>query len=368
MEPALSPQLPDYGGACISGLAPGLSRPVGSRPAWLPSAAAGADRIVLFVLDGLGWLQLQDRAELCPALAALDGGPATSVAPTTTAAALTSITTGAVPADHGLLGYRMAVGGEVLNILRWTTSSGDARDSLPPEEVQPLAAFGGRRVPVVTRAEFAGSGFSRAHLAGTAMVGWRSAADIPDLINDLLGRGHPLVYAYYDGIDHSAHEEGLGPRYEKELRTADELVERIVAVLPSDTALVVTADHGQVDVGSANVELPRSAERLVEFRSGEGRFRWLHARPGRREELLRAATDAHGHQAWVVSREEVDAARWFGERLPEALGRRVGDVALVARDPVGFVDPTFPAEARMVCRHGSLTPEELLVPLLACTR
>ena len=59
-----------------------------------------------------------------PTLAAFEGGPITTVAPSTTATALTSITTGLTPGEHGLVGYRIDVGGEVLNVLRWATSGG----------------------------------------------------------------------------------------------------------------------------------------------------------------------------------------------------------------------------------------------------
>jgi len=57
----------------------------------------------------------------------MTGGPISSVVPSTTATALTSIATGLPPGQHGVVGYRVAVNGEVLNILRWTTPNGDAR-------------------------------------------------------------------------------------------------------------------------------------------------------------------------------------------------------------------------------------------------
>ena len=69
--------------------------------------------------------------------------PITTVAPSTTATALTSISTGLAPGEHGVIGYRMAVDNEVFNVLRWTTSKGDARESIPPESIQHEVAFGG---------------------------------------------------------------------------------------------------------------------------------------------------------------------------------------------------------------------------------
>src|SRR5690606_6495081 len=153
------PVLPDYGGGCIANVVPALLE-WDEAPAWMPAPAVDADQVVLLVLDGLGWEQLEDHAHLAPTLAGMVGGPITSVVPTTTATALTSITTGLPPGEHGVVGYRMAVDGEVLNVLRWSTASGDARDRFPPERLQDVSPFAGQRPPIVTKAEFATSGFS----------------------------------------------------------------------------------------------------------------------------------------------------------------------------------------------------------------
>ncbi|MDQ4090972.1 MAG: alkaline phosphatase family protein, partial [Actinomycetota bacterium] len=173
------PTVPDYGGACIDQVvAAALGRgPYGapsSPPAWLPQEAVAASQVVLLVLDGLGWAQLQERPGLAPTMTSMAGGPVTTVAPSTTAAALTSLTIGAPPATHGVVGYRVRVhGDQILNILRWGTGSGDARATVPPEDFQPLEPFASTKPPVVTRAELAESGFTRAHMSGARVYGWR---------------------------------------------------------------------------------------------------------------------------------------------------------------------------------------------------
>jgi hypothetical protein len=105
--------------------------------------------------------------------------------------------------------------------------------------------------------------------------------------------------------------------------------------------------------------------RLTRGSSGEGRFRWLHAKPGAGDELLAAATAAHADVAWVVSRAETIENGWFGPVVSPPMANRLGDVALVAREPVSFDDPADSGPYPLVCRHGSLTPAEMLVPLLA---
>ena len=77
-------------------------------PGWFPDPVAGAEQVVLLVIDGLGEEQLRERAALAPVMSSGVGGPITSVAPSTTACALTTLVTGKVPAEHGVVGYRVA--------------------------------------------------------------------------------------------------------------------------------------------------------------------------------------------------------------------------------------------------------------------
>jgi Type I phosphodiesterase / nucleotide pyrophosphatase len=364
MSAPAAPSIPDYTGACVTNIVPALLGPSGPRPAWLPFDPSAVSQIVLVVLDGLGWTQLQQRAALAPTLMSLAGGPIDSVAPTTTATALTSISTGTAPGEHGVVGYRIDVHGEVLNVLRWSTPAGDARRRIPPRQFQPVPAFLGAAVPVVTRAELEASGFTLAHLAGSRHVGWRMPSTMVVEVRRLLAEGERFVYAYYDGVDKVAHEHGLGDAYDAELAAADRLVADLAGVLPRGAGLLVTADHGQVDVGEHMVPLDPSVLGLIRLQSGEARFRWLHALPGATGELLAAATEAHGRHAWVVTREDAMAGGWFGPRVDARAAARLGDVALVSKGVVSFDDPADTGPFRLVSRHGALTDAELRVPLL----
>lgn len=358
------PVLPDYSGPCVSGLVPALLGDPADAPTWVPAPALQARQQVVFVLDGLGWEQLQERRDVAPTLASMSGAPITTVAPSTTSTALTSITTGLPPGEHGLVGYRFAVHGEVLNVLRWSTLAGDARETIPPTKLQPLAPFLGQRPPVVTRAEYRGSGFTAAHLDGVRFWGYRTVATLVTEVERLLGQAEPFIFCYYDGLDKVAHEYGLRDHFAAELAFVDRVVDHMVSRLPPNAVLLVTADHGQVDVGDA--VLPLASEVLVQcsMQSGEGRFRWLHARPGRARELYDAARACHGDMAWVVPRDEVIRQGWFGPVVSEAAAARLGDVALVARDTIAFDDPQDTGPYRLVGRHGSLTSAEMFVPLV----
>ncbi|MDH3707024.1 MAG: alkaline phosphatase family protein [Acidimicrobiia bacterium] len=368
MIPCDEPVLPDYGGGCVSNVMAELLDPGTSAPDWLPSSAQGDGPVVLFVLDGLGWLQLQERLSLAPMLRDLDGGPITTVAPSTTATALSSIATGLSPSEHGILGYRVMVDGAVLNILRWNTPDGDARRAIPPEQVQEHDPFLSQRPPVVSRAEFAASGFTVAHLRGGRYRGYRLPSSMVTEVDQALRRGEPFVYAYYDGLDKVSHEYGLGAHFDAELAACDRLVADLAAALPAGGRLVVIADHGQVETGRAVLEIPPDIGSMLWGQSGEARFRWLHAQPGQAARVLDEATDAFADHAWVRSRSQIIDEGWFGPPPKPDHAARLGDVALVARDEYAFVDPADSGLFELVGRHGSLTPDEMYVPLLSLHR
>jgi hypothetical protein len=366
---AEGPLLPDFGGACLSNVVPALLGHLyqgEELPAWAPGNIAGASQIVLLVLDGLGDLQLRPRAALAPVLSSGDGGTVTSVAPSTTACALTSLVTGRVPAFHGIVGYRVAQGDSIMNVLQWTVDGADARVSVPPGAFQPCPSFPGAPgpVPVVTRHDYGPTGFTAAHLGDAELYRWHTPAGLVTGVRALVGAGERFVYAYYEGIDKVAHARGLGPHYDDELRAVDRLVGDILGVLPAGAALVVTADHGQVDVGGSVEVLGAEVMEGVTMLSGEGRFRWLHVRPGAQEDVAAAAQDAFGDVAWVRTKDQIVAEGWLGGVPSPTVAARLGDVVLAPFVATAFLDPADTGELRLLSRHGSLTPEEMLVPLL----
>lgn len=363
-----TPIIPDYAGANVRGIIPALLGPSTwktSLPTWMPVAVTEATQVVLLVLDGLGWDQLQTFQHLTPTLAAMSATRITTVAPTTTATALSSITTGLTPGEHGLLGYRMMLGGEVINVLRWAVEGQDRRRSQPPRDIQRYQAFLGEQVPVVGPVELLSSSFTEAHLSGCRPVGVRAASSIAVAVREQLMAGERFVYAYYAGIDKIAHERGFGDYYDAELRAADRIVAEMLSGLPRGAVLLVTADHGQVEVGERIVYPSAALLSLVSNQSGEGRFRWLHAHRGAANELLNAAMGEFAPTGWVRTREQVIAENWFGPSISTPVASRLGDVAIVAFDDVSYDDPADTGPFALQCRHGSLTSAEVYVPLLA---
>ena len=193
---------------CVGrGLVPAL---LGARDAsWLPAPAREAERSCCCVLDGLGWNAIEEPPTV-DADARGDGGrPDHDRAsrrrprPRSRRSA-----TGLAPAQHGIVGYRMLVGRDVLNVLRWTVPSGGR----PPDpfDVQRHTAFLGREVPVDHRVRVP---HDRVHAGAPARRPLRGLAHDGDAGRALRARASrpasALVYAYYPGVDTVAHEFGL---------------------------------------------------------------------------------------------------------------------------------------------------------------
>ncbi len=275
-----TPTLPAYGSASLTEVVPALLSSAASDREWLPAAARAAKSVVLLAVDGLGAGALDTHAGRLPTLLTMDRAVITSVLPATTAAALTSLTTGAPPTRHGLVGYRIVVDEQVLNTLRWQLEGAGRTARAPePHTLQRVEAFRGRPIPVVTKSEFKKTGFTAAHLGNGPFHGWRTVSVLVEHCRRLVAGGERFVYAYYPGVDEVAHEYGLTDGfYDAELRATDALVAQLLDVLPDDCALVVTADHGQVDLlEDAWVDTAKLAP-LLRTQAGDARFRHLHAR------------------------------------------------------------------------------------------
>lgn len=351
---------PDYGGAWIGDLMSALLD--GRAPRGAPADIAHARQHVVVLIDGLGWAQYRRFATVLPSLTGFTATPITSVVPSTTAAALPSLTTGATPAAHGMLGDRMRVGGRVLSVLRWTVPDGRPPD---PATVQPVPPFGRGPVAVVSGHLFVGSGFTGAHLRGVPYHPYDTADDLINRVVTCVRDGTPIVYAYFPDVDRTAHERGFEhDAFGAALATADRIVASIHRRLPPDVALLVTSDHGHVTTEeSQRVDL-RPLNPLVSAMAGSTRFRYLHARPGASAELRAAAADLVGSRAWVLDRTELIATGWLGPEMHPVVAGRLGDVILAARGTATMVDPTDLRQAELVTMHGSVTPDEVIIPLL----
>lgn len=355
-------------GDVLTGVAARLGLPGHADPLRLPDAA----RYVLLLVDGLGLELLEDAADLAPHLAALLPGASelTSTVPSTTATAITSIGTGLPPGQHGMAGYtfRHPFGPGLLNALVGEPGL-SGFDVQPRLTLHERLAKDGVQVATVLPAKFAGSGLTAAALRGGRFVGVTDEADVERRVDQVvtaaLSGDAAFVYCYERALDHAGHGHGWrSAEWRRALAAADAFAARLRHALPDDVRLLITADHGMVDVPPDDRVVAEDHPELlarVTLLGGEARFRHLYT--PQPDAVAAAWRDRLGERAWVATRAEAEAAGWFGDLAP-GLASRFGDVCVAARGTTALLSRTFPKEMGLVGMHGSLTPAEMRVPLL----
>lgn len=368
---------PAYGRASLAELLPSvlavLGVPAAPDPLGLTARLDGVRRIAVLVVDGLGSYQIPLATPHAPTLADLAAAATdlTSVFPSTTPAGLASIGTGAVPGAHGLLAFTVNVPGtdRVLNHTQWWDDPDPAVWQPVPTRLE-AARAAGVAVSVVSRPEYAGSGLTVAAWRGGD---YRAAADPEALtagvLEGLAAEGRALVVGYHPSVDTAGHRFGLAsPEWRAAVSELDVLLTRLVEGLPADAALLVTADHGQLDVpgeGRYDVDADPRLSAGLRLVAGEPRLRYLHTLPGARDDVVAAWRAVLGADAWVAPREEVVEAGWFGP-VPDAHLGRIGDVVVVSHGLSAVLATAREPEtvAKLVAYHGSYTAAEMMVPLI----
>lgn len=331
----------------------------------------------VLLIDGLGAELLDTHAAEAPVLAALRDRTLQVGFPSTTAAGLAAVGTGCLSGRHGMVGYTFALpGAGVVNALRWRPHpfGDDLRDVVVPEAVQPTpttferAAAAGFAVTVVNKAEFAGSGLTRAVLRGARYVGVQGLGDLAAGVRAAVAEGG-FCYGYHGDLDMVGHVHGPGSEpWRMQLRQVDRLVESVLEGLPPGGLLAVVADHGMVAVAECDaVDLdahPGLTEGVAAI-GGEARARHVYTAAGASGDVLARWRADLGDLAWVVTRDEAIDAGWFGDCVTDSVRPRIGDVVAAARDSVALVRRTVePIESSLRGHHGSLTTAEQRIPLL----
>ena len=386
---------PAYGERSLADLLPAvlssLGVPLETQAASLGVPRASLDlppasRVCVLLVDGLGHELLAGAdpsdapflGTLLPAGAPLDAG-----FPTSTPISLCTLGTGRPPGEHGIVGFTMHVPPvqHVLECLAWTEYGTrlDLSAALPPETLQPYeplvgaAASSGVATTVVSLAAHVGSGLTRAAFRGATFDSIPAFDDLDSRLRHvakgLRGSDRALVYSYDARLDTAAHLEGVGSNaWRAALRATDALAAAIAGGLPSGTLMLVTGDHGALNVPPAeriDVAARPALARDVAWLSGDPRTRHVHAVPGQAEAMTRHWQDDLG-EGWVVlTRDEAIGAGLFGTVVRDEVRPRIGDVVAIATGTAGLFDSSrFPWELRLAAFHGALSPAELRVPLL----
>lgn len=334
------------------------------------------DRVLVVLVDGLGWHLLPQLAGGAPLLASVLGGATGRLTklectfPSTTPTSLVTLGTGALPGEHGILGFTLRVPGtdRVLNHVRW-------RDDPSPAAWQPVPTWferlknAGVSARAVLPTPFIGSGLTEAAYRGAEFHPASPTDDYARLLADELRAAPGLVYGYTAELDTAAHVFGIGSeQWHAAAVSVDALLSGLLDALPANAAVLVTADHGGINVPpESRVDLdsdPGLAEgiRVV---AGEPRVRYLHTEQGAARDVQAAWGELLDGRATVYSREQAAATGMFGP-LPAQHAERLGDVVAICSGDVAVLASAHepPETARLVGFHGGGTAAEMEIPLI----
>jgi hypothetical protein len=333
-------------------------------------------RVVVVLVDGMGWHLLPELAADAPLLASvLAGGTGrldelACTFPSTTPTSLASLATGVAPGRHGILGFtvKLPETDRVLNHIWW-------RDDPPASQWQPVPTWferlrwAGVGARAVLPAAFVGSGLTEAVYRGAQFVAATNDDDYAQLVVDQLRAEPGLVYAYTAALDTAAHLFGVGsPEWHAAGAYVDALLTRMVEALPPDAALLITADHGGLNVPeSERIDLDADSRLSAGVRvvAGDPRVRYLHTEPGAASDVIAAWSELLKGRADVRSRDDAVAAGLFGSVLPDHLPR-IGDVVVSCLGDTAVLASTHepPEVAQLIGFHGASDPVEMAIPLI----
>lgn len=347
-------------------LTPSLAQSLGVVTSRSTIHTDAASHVVLILIDGLGWLALTDHHELIPHIVLENSAPWSADVPTTTPTGLGAIGTGLPAGEHGLVGasFYLPETQQILAPLRWP-------EDISPVMVQPETtmfehmARAGVRVTAIGPAAYRDSGLTRAVLRGGAYLAADSVAHYGDAIHAAQsGATTSFTYVYWPDLDRAGHRYGVASQqWRMALIVVDSLIAEVMSRSRPNTSVVVTADHGMVDVPESDrISLEElRALRLVDFQvAGEPRFRHLfigdHA-----EHVAKHLTAEIGHAFDVFTRQEFEASGCLGP-LDPLLAERVGDIVCIGRDQWMLASHTDQRVSGFIGQHGARTPQEQLIP------
>ena len=380
---------PDYGGGSIANLMAsvlaGLGRD-GEQAAVVPCALlpgarlAAARHVVLLVIDGLGRAQLDTHVPH-GALAGARVGDLSSVFPSTTASAVSTFLSAAVPLTHGLIGWHLwfkelgVVGAPLPFRVRGSTVGLEQLGASAPAllATRPLAARLARRMVLLHPSSLCGTQFTTAHSAGAEVRPFTSAPQLFSGIEALAREREPsYCYAYWSQLDTLSHQHGaLSVRAGDHLRGLDHAIEACARrIAGTGTLLVVCADHGFVDTREQSrlrlSDFPALADTLALPLCGEPRAVICHVRCGAEAQFRSGVGELLGHAASVLSAQELLAQGLLGPGVPHpSLAERTGSHVLLMKDDYCLSDRVL-GETRAFTQigvHGGMSDAELRVPL-----
>lgn len=355
-------------------------------------------RIVLIFVDSFGWQFWQQygaRSRIMRRV--IEGGvltPISALFPSTTAASVSTLNLGCLPARHAVYEWQMYVPaiGETIQSLPFVTlgprpvscadMGHDVRELVMERETmhQRLARHGVRSVQLAHRA-YAHSLYNGLVSAGAETIAHGSLPEATVHLKQELAtssQDKALIQLYWAGLDTAAHIFGPGsPVHEAEVMsfwlTLDGLLDGLAR---PDTLFLFTADHGHVGADAADTIFINERWPQIEawlsvsptgttiWPCGSPRDMFLHVMPERRAELRDLLANGLSGVAHVLTIEEALAAGLFGPGpVSPELRRRLGDIVVLPYLGTFVWWRNAIVKNPFHGHHGGLSAEELITVL-----
>jgi hypothetical protein len=399
---------PDYSGYCLSNIPSTLASILGyedSRPA-LPKDAlgdldsSGIENVILILCDGFGyneWKRQSDHGFFGALSSKGNVRSITPVFPSTTSANLTSLATGLTPQEHGLpewYVYMKEIGAIIITLP--FTRVGDSRDSLVGT-LSPHTLFDGDTIyqrlkkagissMSFTSRSLANTAYSKVSRAGSDVTGYTSASDLSVMLRKHAERskGPNYAYVYWSYVDTIEHI--YGPATDEALVEGslishalyEGFLSKLARVAAKKTLVVVTADHGQLQVDSSRTlymnrysRLNRSFQknpdgsRILPW--GSARDTFMLVEEDRLEKTMEYLQKKLEGKATVIKTQEAIEAGLFGINKPtKKFRRRVGNLMVLPHgNRTVWYKYREEEKLKVGGHHGGLTESEMTIPLAA---
>jgi predicted AlkP superfamily pyrophosphatase or phosphodiesterase len=338
----------------------------------LPNALElqGKRSVCVILVDGLGSANLKAAGAHAGFLNSQKSIPASCYYPATTATSIVSFATGMPPWETGFLGYQVfdRLEGTKRNLLTGWESYEQAQEFQSKQTISEQAFNQGIDFYTIAPAAYENSGFTAATMRGARFLGTKSIQERFEAAKKLMAtKESKLIYLYVPELDQAAHAKGWkSNEWLNLLESLDSEISGLARGLGKNAGLIVTADHGVIDVQSADqiyLDEIISEDELIDV-GGDTRGLFLYLKDAERYEAVIEVLESRLSDSCYIltAKQLVQAGYW----KPTSFTHLLPEIIVLAKKEVALYHRSFAKRKslEMIGHHGSVSPAELSIPLI----